>query len=58
MAPLEEALRYRGILPLYAFSRRESREETDPDGSVRKVAVFRHLGFYPAGKGIPHKTAG
>lgn len=45
MAPLERALKDRGITPLYAFSKRESVEETLPDGSVRKVAVFRHLGF-------------
>jgi len=45
MAPLEEALRQAGVAPLYAFSRRESAEEVMPDGSVRKVAVFRHRGF-------------
>lgn len=45
MAPLQAALRERGIKPLFAFSRRESREETLPDGSTKKVAMFRHLGF-------------
>lgn len=45
MGPLEQALSTRGILPVYAFSRRESVEEPLPDGSVRKVAVFKHLGF-------------
>jgi hypothetical protein len=30
---------------VYAFSRRESTEAVQEDGSVRKVAVFRHLGF-------------
>lgn len=48
MAPLEAALALRGIRPLYAFSQRESAEEIQPDGSVRKVAVFRHAGFVPA----------
>jgi len=48
MAPLERELRARGIRPLYAFSRRESVEQTQPDGSIRKVAVFRHLGFVEA----------
>ena len=43
MAPLETALRERGIKPLYAFSRRESVEQVQADGSVRKVAVFRHV---------------
>ncbi|MHC1597434.1 MAG: hypothetical protein ACXQT3_03860 [Methermicoccaceae archaeon] len=45
MPPLEQELRKRGIKPLYAFSRRESVEEVQPDGSVRKTQVFRHLGF-------------
>ena len=33
------------IIPLYAFSRRESVEEWQPDGSVRKINIFRHDGF-------------
>jgi hypothetical protein len=45
MAPLEHRLQQRGIDPLYAFSRRVSVEEKQPDGSVRKVATFRHEGF-------------
>lgn len=53
MAPLEKELAYAGIAPAYAFSVRESVEETLSDGSVRKTAVFRHRGFYapelPAG---------
>lgn len=48
MAPLEEELRRVGITPLYAFSTRESVEQVQPDGSVRKVAVFRHQGFVQA----------
>ena len=45
MAPLEDALRRVGIVPLYAFSIRESLDQIQPDGSVRKTAVFRHQGF-------------
>lgn len=45
MGALEGALAERGITPLYAFSVRESVEETLPDGSTRKTAVFRHVGF-------------
>jgi len=48
MSHLEDALRVRGVVPLYAFSKRESREEKTDDGSTRKVSVFRHLGFVPA----------
>lgn len=50
MAPLEWALRRKGITPLYAFSVRESVEQAMPDGTVKKVAVFRHLGFTEAVK--------
>lgn len=48
MAPLVDALKIAGFRPVFAFSRRESVEETQPDGSVRKVAAFRHLGFVEA----------
>lgn len=48
MAPLERALVEIGLTPVYAFSRRESVEETLADGSVAKRAVFRHLGFVEA----------
>lgn len=45
MGALEGALRQRAIKPLYAFSVRESQELTEPDGSVRKVTVFRYRGW-------------
>lgn len=45
MSALEQALITRGIKPVYAFSKRESVEETQMDGSVKKTMVFRHLGF-------------
>ena len=45
MGALEKALRECGFTPVYAFSKRESIDQPQPDGSVRKVAVFRHLGF-------------
>lgn len=45
LAPLEVALMRRGIIPFYAFSRRESVDEVQSDGSVRKVTVFRHAGW-------------
>ncbi len=45
MAALESTLRAVGITPLYAFSKRESKEVIHSDGSVRKVNVFRHIGF-------------
>jgi len=48
MAPLEEALKSWGIMPLYAFSLRESVEEIMPDGTVKKTAVFKHQGFIKA----------
>ena len=33
---------------VFAFSERVSEEQQLPDGSVRKVNVFRHVGFVPA----------
>ena len=45
MGPLEAALREADIQPLYAFSQRVAVEETQNDGSVRKVQVFRHAGW-------------
>ena len=43
MSSLEKALRKRGIRPVYAFSKRESIEETTRDGCVVKKSVFRHV---------------
>jgi len=45
MGALEKALRESGFTPVYAFSKRESVEQPQPDGSVKKIQVFRHLGF-------------
>lgn len=52
MAHLEWELKpdqdgFDGFAPriLYAFSKRESIEQVQPDGSIRKVNVFRHTGF-------------
>lgn len=48
MGALETQLRRLGIQPLYAFSTRVVEEQTLPDGSIQKLAVFRHLGFVEA----------
>lgn len=45
MGPLERALNDLGITPIFAFSERVSEEVTLPDGTVRKVSRFRHLGW-------------
>lgn len=45
MGALERALKIVGIPAVYAFSVRESVDQPQPDGSVRKVAIFRHAGF-------------
>lgn len=47
-APLAEMLKKVGITPLYAFSKRESIETTQPDGSVVKTSVFKHAGYVEA----------
>lgn len=48
MGPLTERLQAYGLNVFFAFSARESVDETQADGSVRKVAVFRHKGFVEA----------
>lgn len=45
MGRLEAALKAQGHQPVYAFSRRESVDQVQSDGSIRKTAVFKHLGF-------------
>ena len=50
MPALKAALHAVGVQPLYAFSSRESVDQVQADGTIRKVAVFRHLGFVEAPK--------
>lgn len=45
MAPLEKALADHGVRPVYAFSQRVSVEAQQPDGTVLKTNVFKHVGF-------------
>ena len=45
MGHLEAALKKVGHKPVYAFSKRESVDRVQPDGTVRKVTIFKHLGF-------------
>ena len=45
MTALARRLEALGLKPVFAFSKRESADQPQPDGSVRKVAVFRHVGF-------------
>ena len=46
MSALELAFEDVGLHCYYAFSKRESVDQVQPDGSIRKVAVFRHIGLY------------
>jgi hypothetical protein len=48
MCPLEEAFGSESIPVFYAFSKRESIEETMDDGSVVKKSVFKHAGLIRA----------
>lgn len=50
MPVLDKKLRKRAITPLYAFSKRESVEKVQPDGSVVKTSVFKHAGFVEIGE--------
>lgn len=49
MPALEAALAKAGLIPVYAFSRRQSVEKTLDDGTVRKIARFSHAGFVKGG---------
>jgi phosphotransacetylase len=45
MSHLESALRLFRVRFCYAFSTRVAEEQMQPDGSVRKTHVFKHVGF-------------
>lgn len=45
MSALERELLDAGITPLYAFSERVSDEQIQPDGSIKKINIFKHVGF-------------
>jgi hypothetical protein len=45
MSILETILKEFNYKFLYAFSKRESIEQPQADGSIRKVSVFKHAGF-------------
>lgn len=45
MRPLEHALRMVNVRPVYSFSVRESADHVMPDGTTKKVAIFRHSGW-------------
>ena len=45
MSRLEECFKGQGFRVVYAFSQRVSEDQAQEDGSVRKVAVFKHMGF-------------
>lgn len=45
MSHLESVLIRHDIIPVYSFSKRESVDELQGDGSVIKRTVFNHVGF-------------
>lgn len=48
MGPLEAELAKLGLGAVYAFSIRESADQVQADGSIRKISVFKHIGFVKA----------
>ena len=48
MSHLERALKRKFVQPLHAFTERKVVEFVNPDGSITKESVFRHMGFVPA----------
>lgn len=45
MSYLEEELKAAFIQPIYSFTKREVYVTTQPDGTIVKTAVFKHIGF-------------
>lgn len=45
MSTLERTLMVEDLEPVYAFSKRDSIEEVQPDGTTVKRSVFRHAGW-------------
>lgn len=52
MPVLEKALIKEGVAVCYARSERVSVDQAMPDGSVRKVATFKHAGLYWASQAM------
>ena len=48
MEPLVRILYANGFNPVYSFTQRKSEEVSQPDGSVKKVSTFKHVGFVEA----------
>ena len=48
MPILEKTLLQAGFRVLYAKSERVSVDQPQSDGTVRKISVFKHIGFYEA----------
>ena len=48
MKPLIEELKKIGVTPVFSYTDRVSVETMQPDGSVVKTQVFKHLGFVEA----------
>lgn len=45
MHPLENALKERGIQPMYSFSQRVSVEAPNEEGKIIKTSTFKHVGW-------------
>ena len=48
MKPLIEELKEIGVTPVFSYTDRVSVETMQPDGSIVKTQVFKHLGFVEA----------
>lgn len=45
MSALERELKEVGKRPVYAYSERVSEDQRQTDGTVKKVSIFKHIGF-------------
>lgn len=46
MSVLEQELKLKGIIPVYSFNVRNSKEVEQEDGTIKKVSIYKHSGFY------------
>lgn len=52
MPYLEKELLKLNIIPMYSFTRRESVEKKNADGSITKTSIFKHIGWVRANANV------
>lgn len=58
MAYLQRALNLHGLDAVFAFSKRVTVEEPQPDGTVKKTQIFKHEGFVELSQPLKRRSPG